>query len=234
MPLIILPNFLTKTGSLEVFPAALKKEVEKLEVLIAESEKSARRYLVRFVNHEKANALPLYLLNEHTGEKELLEIASELKNKNCGLISDAGMPVLADPGARLIFLARRNKVPIKAILGPSSIFQALVLSGLPAQSFSFEGYLPREEPALIAKLQELEKFSLKAQKTIMFIEAPYRNQRLLEKAFSILNEKTIFAAAVDLMDEKEEVIVASVKEWKKKNFDFRKRPAVFLLYAGSF
>ncbi len=233
MPLIILPNFLTKTGSLETFPAMLKTEVEKLEVLIAESEKSARRYLVRFMNHEKANGLPLFLLNEHTQEKEISDLISELKGKTCGLISDAGMPVLADPGAKLVFLARKHHIPIKTILGPSSIFYALVLSGLPAQSFSFEGYLPREEPELKAKLQELENFSLKTKKTILFIEAPYRNQRLLEKAFSVLNEKTIFAAAVDLMDETEEIIVSSIKEWKKKKFDFNKRPAVFLFYAGT-
>ena len=234
MPLIILPNFLTKTGSLETLPSALKKEVEKLDVLIAESEKNGRRYLVRFVNHEKANALPLFLLNEHTQEKEISELVPELKNKNCGLISDAGMPVLADPGAKLVFLARRNNIPIKTILGPSSIFYALVLSGLPAQSFSFEGYLPREEPELKAKLQELENLSLKEKKTILFIEAPYRNRRLLENAFAVLNEKTILAAAVDLMDEKEEIVVDSVKEWKKKSFDFQKRPAVFLFYAGKF
>ncbi len=235
MPLIILPNFLDAfQKSLEQFPGDLKKQIEKLDFLIAESEKSARRYLVKFLTHERANQLPVYLLNEHTQKEAKTEIIEKLKTKQAGLISDAGLPILADPGSEIVFLAHQNKIPVKAVLGPSAIIYALLVSGLPAQSFSFEGYLPREEMKLKTRVKALEKVSSQHQKTMFFIEAPYRNQKLMQVILEVLQEKTYLAVAVDLMSEREKIIVNTIKAWKEKKIDLHKKPAVFLIFAGKF
>jgi 16S rRNA (cytidine1402-2'-O)-methyltransferase len=229
--LILLPNFFEYPGNLEIMPAGLKDQVQKLDGLIAESEKSARRFLIRFLEREKADLLPVYLLNEHTEKKAVSFLLEKLKKERLGLVSDAGMPSVADPGESLVFLARKEKIKVETVFGPSAIFKALILSGLPAESFSFEGYLPREEGALKTKIKELEAFSLKNKKTVFFIETPYRNQALLEKLLNGLKENTTLAIALDLFTEKEKVLVETVKTFKKQKLDIHKKLAVFLFYA---
>ncbi|MFA5250739.1 MAG: SAM-dependent methyltransferase [Parachlamydiales bacterium] len=234
MPLIVLPNLISPESSFATLPADLSEEVVRLAGLIAESEKAARRFLIRFLDRPKANSLPVYLLNEHTEKKALFELFQELKKGLAlGLISDAGLPVLADPGADLIFLAQtaRPKIPVRVLGCASSLLHALILSGLPAQRFYFAGYLPRQEEALQAKFKELELFSLKNQATVLFIEAPYRNQQLLQRALKTLKDKTTLAKALDLTGAGQDLFLASVKDWKAAPPALDKHPAIFLFYA---
>ena len=193
MTLVLLSNLIDEDSDIkENFPPNIKNIIENLDGLIAESEKSARRYLLKFISREEMQKIDILLLNEHSKEKDIQFIIKAIKDKNFGLISDAGLPCIADPGSKLVYLARENNIEIKATVGPSSIFLALMLSGLDSQKFYFHGYLPKEENFLVSKIQDLEKQSKEENLVQIFIEAPYRSDKILvisfrELIFSILS-----------------------------------------------
>ncbi len=228
MTLYLLPNLLfTETEEIRLLPPAAGQALAKLEGLIAESPKEGRLYLKRFGRKE----LPLAFLSEHTSEKEVDALLEPMKKgKVWGLISDAGMPCLADPGALLVRRAREAQVKIAAFCGPSSILLALILCGMQGQRFSFHGYLPREEDKRCLALKELEKRASREESTQLFIETPYRNEALVASALLALGPKTYFGIALDLTAETEEVYCLPVQEWKKRTLPrLDKRPAVFLI-----
>jgi 16S rRNA (cytidine1402-2'-O)-methyltransferase len=205
----LLPNILHEESTWEFCPP-------HVDALIAESEKGGYTYLKRF----RLPQLPLYLLNEHTASPhELVRLSEE----SVGLISDAGLPCLADPGAQLVSAARERGVAVKAYPGPSSIVLALMLSGLPAQTFLFHGYLEREKAELEKQIRQLAKGI-----THVFIEAPYRNHRLLETLLKTLAPDDQLCVCWNLTAPDEQVISQPVKAWKNLP-DIQKKPAVFVL-----
>ncbi len=210
--LYLLPNLLHEEDSFTF-------QAPALDALIAESEKGGYTYLKRF----SIPKIPAYFLNEHTKNiQELLAISEE----KVGLISDAGLPCLADPGAELVFQARKKGVEIHAISGPSSLTLALMLSGLRAQSFTFHGYLAKEEKDLV---QQVRSFSRKM--THLFIEAPYRNLKMLEFLLKTLAPEDLLCVAWDLTGPGQGVISQTVREWKNNKLpDLHKKPAIFLIY----
>lgn len=229
MTLFLLPNLLSHEADLETqLPAGLHTIVSQLNGLIVENEKEGRLYLKRFGRRD----VPLALLNEHTAPRELDGLLEPVvKGEIWGVISDAGLPCLADPGAALVRRARELGIPLKALPGPSSIPLGLLLSGLEAQRFAFHGYLPREEEQRRAQLKTLEKRSKQEKATQLFIEAPYRNQALLSSALAVLDPKTQLAVAVDLTAPTEQVFCKTVQQWKKSPLpSLDKRPALFLLF----
>jgi 16S rRNA (cytidine1402-2'-O)-methyltransferase len=228
--LILLPNVLDESLDADPFlPASLTSTVSSIEGLIAESEKSARRYLRRFISHDKMAALPLKLLNEHTPPKEI-EVLLEplLKGEIWGLISDAGLPCIADPGADLVRAARRSGVDVEAVPGPCSLILALQLSGFSGQRFAFHGYLPREVLDLEKAVRELERGSLG--ETQIWIEAPYRSGKMLEILKSSLQPSTYLSVAVNLTSPTQRVVSQTIKEWRSTHFELGKEPAVFLIF----
>jgi 16S rRNA (cytidine1402-2'-O)-methyltransferase len=231
--LYLFPNVLEESQAHEeFFPATLGAYVGEIEGIIAESEKSARAFLKRF-SFSKGRSfrdIPIKTLNEHTTPSELQALILPLLQKQTwGLISDCGLPCLADPGANMVLLAREKGVPVKAFPGPSSIVMALMLSGLSAQSFSFHGYLPRETPLLIKKLKVMELEAQSHQMTQVFIEAPYRNQKLLETLVDALSPSLFLCVACDLSLETEKVITLPVSQWKKQDLAYyQKKPCLFL------
>lgn len=223
MTLYLLPNLLDEGANEKLFlPPIVEKILPTLKGLIAESERGARRYLRRFSLH-----LPISLLNEHTHERDCTALLVPLaKGEDWGLISDAGMPCIADPGSKLVFLARQKGIEIEAIAGPSSIMLALILSGLGGQCFTFHGYLSREKPLLAAQLREMEK----QKGAHLFIEAPYRNQRLLETVLEVLHPETFLSIAWDLTTPSQGVITDKVSSWKKKPLPpLDGKPALFTI-----
>ncbi len=232
--LILLPNVLYDACEdlSAVFPGCVQEKVISLQGLIVENEKEARRYLKRFTFPEGKSFrdIPLRLLNEHTKQEELEELLEPLlKGETWGLISDAGLPCLADPGSNLVALARRKGVFIEAVPGPSSIFLSLMLSGLSAQNFAFHGYLERDSLKLKEQLKDLEKESLKHRQTKLCIEAPYRSQTLLQTLVQDLSPSTLLSVCVNLTAPDQEVWTFSIKEWRKKTLpDLHKKPAIFL------
>lgn len=229
--LILLPNLLEESLPHETQLApAVSTAVRSIEGLVAESEKTARRYLRRFLSHEEMNKIPLRLLNEHTREAELKElIAPLIAGKWWGLLTDAGLPCLADPGAELVWLARQHNIAVEALPGPSSLILALQLSGLISQRFAFNGYLPRESPALEQAIQALEKRSREENSTQLFIEAPYRSQKMLELLLSILHPATKLCVAASLTTPAERVLSLPVAKFRQANLTLGKEPAVFLI-----
>ncbi len=238
--LYLFPNLL---GDLESHTAHLPSSVDaavvQIKGLIAESEKAGRRFLRRFTFEgvlppRTFRDIPILLLNEHSQEKDKKAILQEvMREGKWGLISDCGMPCLADPGADLVLMAREKGIPIEMFAGPSSLVFALVLSGLGGQRFTFHGYLPKEEGALIQELKKIERTSSQEKSTHLFIETPYRNQKLLEKMMTALNEQTWLCLASDLTLPSQWVQTHQLKHWKCSQIpDLNKHPTVFVIRSG--
>jgi 16S rRNA (cytidine1402-2'-O)-methyltransferase len=209
----LLPNLLHEQAQWEFRPP-------KIDALVAESERGGYAYMKRFGMAK----VPLYLLNEHTERPEELV---GLKEESVGVVSDAGLPCLADPGANLVWAAREQGIEVKAYPGPSSMMLALMLSGLPAQSFIFHGYLERE-PALLEKQIRLLPKNI----THVFIETPYRNQRMLETLLKTLAPEDRLCVAWNLTGPDEGVVSKRVKAWKQLP-DLQKKPGVFLCFKAN-
>lgn len=237
--LILLANMLHdgEQNIQSYLPEAVISSIAYLDGLIAESEKGGRYYLKRFPFPEGKSFrdIPIRVLSEHTKEDELKELIAPMKEgKRCGLISDAGLPCLADPGARLVLLCRQQGIEVEATVGPSSIVMALMLSGLGAQKFCFEGYLPKDSGALSSHLVMLQKRSMQEGSTHLFIETPYRSQQMLGALLATLHDRTYLSVSVDLTLPTQEVITKTVKEWKKGvKIDLTKKLCVFVFSAAS-
>ena len=233
--LYLFPNLLGEIEPHSVcLPSSIDAAVAQIDCLIAESEKAGRRFLRRFAfNGRTFRDIPMRLLNEHSHENDKRAIVKEMVHGGkWGLISDCGMPCLADPGADLVLMAREHNIPIETFAGPSSILFALVLSGLGGQRFTFHGYLPKEEALLLQELKRIEKISLKEKSTHLFIETPYRNHKLLEKILRALDAQSWLCMACDLTLPSQCVQTKQLKNWNRSPLpDLNKRPTVFVLKA---
>lgn len=236
--LYLLPNLLGASDGeshSDVLPSSVDRAVRTLDYLIAESEKEGRRFLKRFAYDppKTFRDIPIHLLNEHTTPKQKEELLKELvRGQNWGLISDCGMPCLADPGEDFILHARQRGVRIQAFPGPSSPMLALILSGLGGQRFTFRGYLHRDENRRIQEIEEMQHLSFKERSVQLFIETPYRNQKLFEQLLGRLDDKTWLSLAVELTLPTEWVKTEKVAAWKKiKPPALDKRPTVFSIRA---
>ena len=230
MPLILLPNLIDESQchSASIAPE-VHTAVQSLDYLIAENEKNGRHYLMKF-RKETFRNVPIHVVNEHTTPKQKNELIQEiLKGGNWGLISDAGLPCLADPGFDLVRKCHKLKIPVQAYPGPSAIVQALMLSGLPSQCFAFHGYVAREPEPLKKQLIELEKQSITFSQTQVFIETPYRTTSLLKALIEHLSPKTDLAFVWNIGTSSQGVIVENIADWKKRTLpDLHKALAIFL------
>lgn len=230
--LLLLPNLLGEHKHYQLFlPSSVDTAVKSLDGLISESEQGGRRFLGHFDTEKAAHLIPLALLNEHTPDADLdFLLEPVLKGERWGLVSDAGVPCVADPGYKLVRRARQLGVTIQAFVGPSAILMALMLSGMPGQRFSFRGYLPKDEAGRKAEVRKLEQASSATQATQIFIEAPYRNAMTLADIVATLNDKTWLCVAWDLTLPTQGVMSQPIAHWKKcplPNID--KKPAIFLV-----
>jgi len=216
-----------------VIPADVIQLVKGLEYFVVENEKSARRFLATVKSNKPVRELNFQLLNEHTAEKDLPElIAPLLAGHNVGMLSEAGCPGIADPGATLAALAHRKGIKVSPLVGPSSILLSLMASGFNGQQFTFLGYLPSDKAARVTKLKEIEKQSERLNETQIFIETPYRNQHMLEDILASCNANTKLCIARNVSLEVELVVSKTIAEWKKNALpDLHKQPTVFLLIA---
>lgn len=229
--LFLLPNLLDRTLQKELLPRILDEVVPNLDGIVAESEKGARIFLSLFSLLHKN--FPILIYNEHSKDSELDEIVDLLlTGKSFGLISDAGIPCVADPGHLLVRRAKEKGISVRAFMGPSSILLGLMLSGFPGQRFSFHGYLSREPKIRRQEILQMERTSKATDETAIFMETPYRNQSLLQSLLETLSETTLLSVAWDLTLPSERVETADIFSWRKKNLpDLSKKPAVFLIYA---
>jgi 16S rRNA (cytidine1402-2'-O)-methyltransferase len=235
--LYLIPVTLGDENISALLPKSLPSDViaiaQNLENFVVESEKSARQFLSAIKTAKPVRELSLNLLNEHTLDKDMAALlAPLLAGKDVGLMSDAGCPGVADPGAKLVELAHKKAIRVVPFVGPSSILLALMASGLNGQQFALLGYLPIDKTARNTKLKEIEKRSLTHKETQIFIETPYRNQNMLEAILSTCQPNTRLCVACDISLESEIIVTKTIATWKKSAIpDLHKRPTVFLLLA---
>jgi 16S rRNA (cytidine1402-2'-O)-methyltransferase len=233
--LYLLPVTLGDDNIATLLPTSLPPDVIKiaqnLEHFVVESEKTARQFLSAIKTAKPVRELSLNLLNEHTIDKEVATLLGPLlAGKDVGLMSDAGCPGVADPGAKLVALAHQKKIKVVPFVGPSSILLSLMASGLNGQQFTFLGYLPVDKQARNIKLKEIEKRSQTHNETQVFIETPYRNQHMLEAILSTCNANTCLCVASQVSLPDEFIATKTVNQWKQSALpDLHKKPTVFLL-----
>jgi len=230
--LYFIPVTLGEDNITKVLPSEVVKIAQQLDEFIVENEKTARHFLGAIQHSKPIRELVFKTLNEHTSDKELPALLNSLMaGKDVGLMSEAGCPGIADPGAKLAALAHHKGIRVAPLVGPSSILLSLMASGLNGQRFTFLGYLPSDKAARVNQLKEIEKRS-KQQETQVFIETPYRNQHMLEDILSNCNGETKLCIACNISCTDELIVTKRIKEWKASPLpDLHKKPTVFLLLA---
>jgi 16S rRNA (cytidine1402-2'-O)-methyltransferase len=233
-----------KTGKLYLIPVPISENVklsetllakdlavvENLENFVSETPKIARAFLKDIPLNKEIQEIKISELNKNTKSEELEPLLEPLfQGKNLGLISDAGAPSIADPGHRLVRVAQKRGVQCIPLVGPSSVFLALMASGLNGQSFAFYGYLPKEKGRKRKKIKTLERIAQNTRQTQIFMETPYKNQNMLEDILDVCEEETLLCIAQQVMGENEYIVTKSIKEWKRENKVLEKNPCLFLI-----
>lgn len=228
--LYLIPSPLGDNDPAEVIPGPTLELLKRISTYVVEEARTVRRYLSRAGLKGHIEELRMVELNEHSTSEEV-EAMLSLFDDGCdvGLISEAGLPAVADPGAALVELCHRKGIEVVPQVGPSSLMLALMGSGLNGQSFAFRGYLPAKTDERRTAIKEVEKLSGSLHQTQIFIETPYRNDSLLADLLQCLNPSTRLCIAADLTLESQTILSKSVGEWKKSGFTVGKRPCVFLI-----
>ena len=221
-----------QTEVYDVVPQANRSVVDSLDYFIVENVRSARRFLSKAGISRKIDELEFVELNEHTVAGQAVEamIKPLLAGRSAGVISEAGVPGVADPGAAIAALAHRHGVRVVPLVGPSSILMSVMASGLNGQSFAFVGYLPIKDPERQRRLRELERRVVEEQQSQLFIEAPYRNVKLFETLVKSLSPRLKLTVATDITAPEEFIRTMTIEAWRKVGVPpFEKRPTIFLL-----
>ena len=215
-----------------VLPEAVFRAVSEIDCYVVEELRTARRFLSAAGRRGQIENLELHELNEHTEAAEVEALGALFEGgRNVGLISEAGLPAVADPGAALVALCHRKGIQVVPLVGPSSLMLALMASGLNGQSFAFRGYLPAKTPERKKTLCELEKLSAKTAQSQIFIETPYRNDAMLQDILQCCNGQTKLCIATNISAEDEKILTKTVAQWKQNTPQIGKRPTVFILSA---
>ncbi len=228
--LYLIPNLLGDIAPQLALPPVLTPIIESLKYFIVEDIRNARRYLRKISKNIVIDDLEFYELNKHTTNENISTYLNVcIKGNNIGIISEAGLPCIADPGNIIVQMAHKRNIKVVPLAGPSSIFLALMASGLNGQNFAFNGYLPVEQNLRIRKLKELEKKSHKDNQSQIFMETPYRNNKMLNDIISNLNPNTYLCIAVNITCEDEFIKTMKIKDWKTIKPDLHKKPCIFVV-----
>ncbi len=228
--LYLIPSPLSDCEPSEVIPEGVLALLKRIKCYVVEEERTVRRYLSRSGLKGHIDELTFRTLNEHSTAQEveaLLELFSD--GQDVGLISEAGLPAVADPGAALVALCHRNGIEVCPMVGPSSLMLALMGSGLNGQSFAFRGYLPAKTDQRRSAIKEAERLSGALNQSQIFIETPYRSDALLQDFISCLDPSTRLCVAVNLTSEDQYIKTFSASQWRKQNLTIGKQPTVFII-----
>lgn len=227
----LIPVTLGETSIEQVLPTYNKEVILSINHFIVENVRSARRFLKKVEKSIDIDSLTFYELNKRTKPEELSNFLNPIANGNhVGVISEAGCPAIADPGADVVAIAQKKGYTVVPLVGPSSILLSLMASGFNGQSFAFIGYLPVDSGERAKKLKQLEQRINQEHQTQIFIETPYRNQKLVEDIIKHCNPSTKLCIAMDITCEGEFIKTLPVKDWTKQLPDMDKRTCIFLLY----
>lgn len=231
--LYLIPTTLGENDPMEVLPISVKDFIDKTNYFIVENEKTARRFIKKISPSKSQQDLRLETLNKHTASEQLSDYLKPcLEGNDVGIISEAGCPGVADPGAEMVALAHQTGIQVVPMVGPSSILLALMASGMNGQSFAFNGYLPIDKTDKKKALKQLEKRSIDLGQSQIFMETPYRNNKLLQDLTSILQPHTLLTVATDITLAQEFIKTKTVKQWRTSTVDLHKRPTIFVLHAS--
>ena len=229
--LYLIPVTLGETEIAKVLPPYNKEIIVSIRYFIVENVRTARRFLKQTDPEIDIDSLTFYTLNKHTSDAELSSFLKPIEGgHSIGIISEAGCPAIADPGADVVAIAQKKNIPVVPLVGPSSILLALMASGFNGQSFAFHGYLPIDAGERIKALKALEQRIYSEDQTQLFIETPYRNGKLVEDILKTCKPTTRLCIAADVTLSSEFIKTKTVTEWKKQVPELSKRPCIFLIY----
>ena len=231
--LYLIPNTLGDVPLSKILPQGNLDTIMTIKDFIVEDLKNARRFLSKAGWRGQIESLNFYVLNEHSRAKDIqYHLLKAEKGRDIGLLSDAGVPCVADPGADIVAMAHYKGIQVIPLVGPSSILLSLMGSGFNGQNFAFLGYLPRDRGPREKRLKDLEKIAYSKNQTQIFIEAPYRNNHMLESLIKTCSNSTKICVARDISLDEEIIISQTVAEWKKQKTlpELHKRNTIFLLY----
>lgn len=231
--LYLVPTTLGKTSANNALPEHTLKILRSLDVLVVENIQSAVKFLHWVGDTVPEFKIDFYQLNKHTPDQEVFSFLKPLKTgRNVGLLSEAGMPAVADPGSVMVKMAHQNNIKVVPLVGPSSILLALMASGFNGQQFSFHGYLPIDPKKRKQMIIQLEGESRRHDRTQIFMEAPHRNNDLLKAILDTTADQTRLCTATDITLESEAITSKTIEEWKSNPLaDLHKRPTIFVLYS---
>lgn len=229
--LYLIPTTLGDNEPLLVLPLSVKKVIEELDYFIVENQKTARKFIKKITPKKSQPSLILKSIDKYA---DSLEVSTYLdvceSGISVGLLSEAGVPAIADPGAEVVKLAHQKNIQVVPLVGPSSIILAMMSSGMNGQSFTFNGYLPIDVSERKRAIKQLEKLSFEKNQSQIFIETPYRNDKMFSDLLASLSPKTDLCIAVDITLESEFIKTYTVEKWKNKVPDLKKRPAIFIIH----
>ena len=228
MTIFLIPTVLAPDTQDSVLSPQIIEVVTHLNTFFVEDLRTARRFISSLKLGKVIDDLTFFELNKYTPQEQTLAQLKKLKG-DAGIISEAGCPGIADPGAVAVGFAHQLGYKVRPLVGPSSILLALMASGFNGQSFTFHGYLPIEKDAKIKAIKNLEQTAKSKNQTQIFMETPYRNNALLQDALQNLNAETLLCVAANITAEDEMIKTMPVKEWKKQKPDLHKMPVIFLL-----
>lgn len=229
--LYLLPSAMSDAPVTEVLPAYNIAVIKRIRHFIVEDLRTARRFLKRVDRSIDIDSLTFSLLNEHTASTEVADMLQPMtRGEDMGVMSDAGCPAVADPGALAVAEAQRRGYRVKPLVGPSSILLALMASGFNGQSFTFRGYIPIEPGARAAAMRDMAREATAHSRTQIFIETPYRNNRLIAELSSHLPGNMLLCVAADISGPRESILTRPLSVWAGATYDYGRTPTIFLLY----
>ena len=229
--LYLIPTSLGDTSFEKILPVYNTEIITALRYFVVEDIRTARRFLKKTNPAIDINSLTFFILNQHTTPEEIGSFLRPMFDGNdVGILSEAGCPAIADPGADVVAIAQKNNFKVVPLVGPSSILLALMASGFNGQSFAFNGYLPIQPAERSKALRRLETKAFSENQTQIFIETPYRNMKMLEEILLSCQHSTRLCIAADITLDTEFICTKTIREWKKNLPDLNKRPCIFILY----
>jgi 16S rRNA (cytidine1402-2'-O)-methyltransferase len=231
--LYLVPIPLGDCSSDLVIPHDVSRIISNLNHFIVENTRTARRYIRTMDAQKNIDKITFFVLNKHTQKRDIESfLEPAIRGYNIGIISEAGVPAIADPGTDIVSLAHESGIKVVPLVGPSSIFLALMASGLNGQSFTFHGYLPIKNNERIQKLKSIEKESQKEDKTQIFMETPYRNNKMFADILKTCKKNTRLCVASNITLQEEYIKTKTIEEWQDEEINLHKKPTIFLILAS--
>ena len=228
--LILIPNLIGENNFQDSITKKIVQTIKKTNFYIVENIRSARRYIKKIVPEKSIEEITFFAYGKHNTfniQEDFLQ--NILSGNDIGLISEAGVPAVADPGSKIVEYAHQYNIKVIPLVGASSILLALMSSGMNGQNFAFNGYLPIDKKDQIKKIKYLENISKKTYQTQIFMETPYRNNKLFKTLISVCNNNTKLCIATNITQDNESIITKDIREWKTMKINIDKQPSIFLI-----